>query len=361
MAVEHWDWIEQYEASHIYDPYVNQIKELRKEGANQQRSGNFTEAGNLYNECARIAIKGGLLELELVHTYLANTLLTHLEQPDLLHKAVDIVIKCRKLNTDNFPWYPMIQLHLARVYNQLDPLSYVNEVREIYDLVEIYVRHRTNLMYTIQIARSYLELQLHQVKTAQDYATLATEINPDDDYHHTSACNMKAWIYYRTGNFVAALEWFKEMEYHAKKSNELPSHVINSVYQQGVCLLYLNRSYESEECFAHCKNLEDVYQLKVSEWLNHSFYIARREYDIVSSAIDDKLSENNLSTYSQLVYFLGKAVILNLMGQHNTEELSLARKVTQNFKKPEAYDLWIDAVTNGDTFFHNWHKVDHSK
>lgn len=358
---EHWKWLNQYEKNHIYNPYIQKIQMLAKKGKTANIAGNWERASEIYMECSQIAAKANLWEHELIYAYLSNELATlFLTKTGQLDIALEIVIKAQKLDVENFPWYPLFQFHLAIMYTNLDALSYSKEILEIYDIVENYAHHRLDLMCRIQIARANVAVYLFEFEKSQHYAKLAAEVNPDDNYYHTFACKINALVHYRQAKFLFALQWFKAMEHHAKAANELPNRIIDSIFQQGVCLLYLNREDEAEERFAHCKNLEDVYQLKIPEWTEYSRYIASQEYDIVLDAMNKNLSKEIVNRYSNFTCILGKTIMLNLMGEPIDEMLESARRDAQNFKKPEAYNLWIDAVANGDTLFYNWHKVDHS-
>lgn len=358
---EEWNWLDQFEGSLTYNPYVQEIIELSKKGDIALRANNFNRAGQYYDECSQIAVKANLLELELIYSHLANGMYFRLSRSDAIDRAVETVVKAQSLNVDNFPWYPHFQLQLAKAYQFEDPLSYVDEILEGYSIVEELLSYNRLLMSDILLYRSDLALKLQDLESAQKYVSIALTYTIGNSYYLPFVYRMQGNIYLKESYFLKALEAYKIEELHSAKTNKLNLYVLNSIHEQGVCLVYLNRMDEANERFAHCNSLEVVYQLQIYEWGQYAKQIALRKYDDVLKALSAELSKQNLRPYTKLRHVLGKSVVLSLMGQSNTQELNLAREVAQSFKKPEAYDLWVDAVANGDTFFHDWHKVDHSQ
>jgi len=354
---EHWVWLTRYEKLHHANPHVQEAKKIANQAGQAQHASDYKKAATLFAQAADIAAKGNLLELELIYTLLSNNLYVE-DENQLLGQAVGLVVKAQRLDNDNFPWYPMFQYNLASVYGSVDPLSYLDEINEIFDLLESGISYRKDIICRIQMTRSQRALQIRDFEMAHHYASLALEVNPDDAYYHSAACYTKARVYFRQKKFESALDYLEQQEIHARKTKILPNNEAEALFDQGICLIHLKHLDEAEERFKKSDAIATVHQVNRHEWTIYARHIAEQEYDKVLSEVNKLLENESRFPLRRLGYLMSKVIVLKLMEQDISETLDETREAAKVFKKPEKYNIWIDAIADGDTHYYNWHKVD---
>jgi hypothetical protein len=315
---------------------------------------NPEKAFALYREGVALAEQLGEAWMALFYEYWsAVTLIFCLDRyEDGLALAAQLVARVSQEAYINCPFRARIYMTLVSAYFQIDPLSYVDQIRSMIDTLDTQIPLDEDTYRRLYAYRAKISMELFEYDSALPDALKYLEVSTSSAFRTAYAYSILTHLSYIQGKDGRALDYVYLLQSNAQRAN-LYSLIVSSYYWQALFLCLRGEAQEAHRLFllgtAEANGLgrrnEDILLMGVSR-----YFEARGDYDKALAVWDEQVQLMDPKTPHRQSYFytfLRRCFVLRRMGRLAEADIEQTHQAALRMHKPDRYVALVDELRNG--------------